>query len=171
MGKEGLMPALESGVRAPDIQLSFSDGKPFSLAEALKHGPVLAAFYKVSCPVCQFTFPYLERLFKAYGASGKVTFVGISQDNAQDTKAFNREFGVTFPSVLDTKGYAVSRAYGLTNVPSAFLISPDGEIEQTSVGWSKKDVLELSYKLSKISGLEESSVFVQNEKVPEYKPG
>lgn len=165
------MPALESGVRAPDIRLSSSDGKAFLLAEALERGPVLAAFYKVSCPVCQFTFPYLERLFKAYGASGKVTFIGISQDNAQDTKAFAREFGVSFPSLLDNKGYAVSRAYGLTNVPSVFLIAPDGEIEQTSVGWSKKDILELSRKLSKISGLKESSIFLPNEKVPEYKPG
>lgn len=164
------MPALESGVRAPDIQLAFPDGKPFSLAEALQRGPVLAAFYKVSCPVCQFAFPYLERLFKAYGASGKVSFYGISQDNAADTEAFHQEFGVSFPSLLD-KGYRVSRAYRLTNVPSMFLIGPDGEIEQTSVGWSKKEILELSHKLSEISGLPVSNVFLPNERVPEYKPG
>lgn len=165
------MPALENGVRAPDIRLSFPDGKPFSLAEALERGPVVAAFYKVSCPVCQFTFPYLERLFKAYGASGKVTFIGISQDNAQDTKTFAREFDVSFPSLLDNKGYAVSRSYGLTNVPSIFLISADREIEQTIVGWSKKDILELSRKLSTINGLKESSIFLPTEQVPEYKPG
>lgn len=165
------MPALESGVRAPDIRLAFPDGRPFSLAEALQRGPVLAAFYKVSCPVCQFAFPYLERLFKAYGASGKITFVGISQDDAADTKAFHREFGVTFPSLLDNKGYAVSRAYGLTNVPSVFLIAPDGGIDQTSVGWAKNDILDFSHKLSKISGLQEAKVFLPKEKVPEYKPG
>ena len=72
------MPALESGVLAPEINLSFLDGKKFSLKEALKHGPVVVAFFKVNCPVCQFAFPYLERIFKAYGASQKFALVGVS---------------------------------------------------------------------------------------------
>src|SRR5437588_11545506 len=90
------MPALEAGVQAPEIELQDLDGRKFSLKEARKQGPVVAAFFKVSCPVCQLAFPYLERIFKAYGKSGKFSFVGISQDNASDTTAFNRECGVTF---------------------------------------------------------------------------
>src|ERR1700740_942799 len=110
------MPALASGVRAPEIRLCFPDGTPFSLAEALKQGPVVAAFYKVSCPVCQFAFPYVERLYKAYGSGrGKTTFVGVSQDNAEASRAFQREFGVSFPSLLDEKGFPASNAYRLTN--------------------------------------------------------
>src|SRR5215813_11711534 len=127
------MPALEAGVAAPEIRLSLADGREFSLNQARKRGPVVAAFFKVSCPVCQMAFPYIERLYKAYSKSGKLTLVGVSQDNAGDTKSFNREFGVTFPVLLDAKGYAVSKAYGLTNVPTIFLISPDGDIERSIV--------------------------------------
>src|SRR6266852_4058998 len=123
------MSALGAGVEAPEIYLSYLDGRKFSLAEARKKGPVVAAFFKVSCPVCQMAFPYLERIFKAYNKSGTFTFVGVSQDNADDTRAFNRQCGVTFPVLLDVAGkYPVSNAYGLTNVPTVFVISPDGEI-------------------------------------------
>ena len=98
------MPALEAGVHAPEINLSFLNGGEFSLRDALKKGPVVAAFFKVSCPVCQMALPYLERVYKAYGKSGKLTFVGVSQDNAADTTAFNKRFGVTFPCCWRKRG-------------------------------------------------------------------
>jgi peroxiredoxin len=166
------MPALESGIRAPEINLSFIDGGKFSLREALQRGPVVAAFFKVSCPVCQLAFPYLERIFRAYGTSGKFIFAGVSQDGASDTKAFNREFGITFPTLLDEKGkYPASNAYGLTNVPTVFLISRDGEIEASLVSWSKPEMEQLNQKLAEISGLPPAQIFAPGERIPDYKPG
>ncbi len=165
------MPALAAGVQAPDIQLSALDGTKFSLESALKKGPVVAAFYKVSCPVCQLAFPYVERIFKAYKAAGKFTLVGVSQDDAADTKAFNRQFGVTFPVLLDAKGYPVSNAYGLTNVPTIFLISPQREIEASLVSWSKEEMEELNSTLAKISGVAAAQIFTAADQAPVFKPG
>jgi|SRR6185437_7577118 len=165
------MPALAAGVQAPDINLSFSDGKKFSLREALDKGPVVAAFFKASCPVCQFAFPYLDRIYRAYGKSGKFTFVGISQDNATETEVFNKRFGVTFPVLLEQKGYAVSNAYGLTNVPTVFMISPTGEIEFSSVSWSKSEMQELGRKLADLNHVAAATIFPAGENVPEFKPG
>src|SRR2546427_9954549 len=111
-----------AGHQAPTFALNGTNGQPFSLADALRKGPVVAAFFKISCPVCQFTLPFLERLYKRYGSDG-VAFLGISQDDARDTKDFAKEFGVTFPMLIDDEdGYLVSNAYGLTNVPTIFLI-------------------------------------------------
>jgi peroxiredoxin len=165
------MPALEAGVHAPEINLSFLDGGKFSLRDALKKGPVVAAFFKVSCPVCQMAFPYLERIYKAYGKSGKLTFLGVSQDNAADTAAFNKRFGVTFPVLLEEKGYAVSNAYKLTNVPTVFMISPAGEIEFSSVSWSKSEMQELSRKLAHVNNTAPATIFKPGESVAEFKPG
>jgi peroxiredoxin len=166
------MPALEAGVHAPDIELQDTEGGRFSLQEARKRGPVVAAFFKVSCPVCQLALPYLDRIFKAYGKSGKFTFLGVSQDNASDTKAFNRQFGVSFPVLLDPAGkYPASNAYGLTNVPTVFLISPEGEIEFSTVSWSKADVEQLGRRLANISDMPVEPIFRSGEKVPEFKPG
>jgi peroxiredoxin len=165
------MPALETGVHAPEIKLSFLEGGKFSLVESLKKGPVVAAFFKVSCPVCQMAFPYLERVYQAYGQSGKFTFIGVSQDDSADTKAFNKQCGVTFPVLLEEKGYAVSNAYGLTNVPTVFLISQAGEIEFTSVSWSKAEVEELSRKLARLNRVSPATIFPSGEQVPDFKPG
>lgn len=167
------MSALQAGVRAPEIKLSYLDGGRFVLTDVLKTGPVVAAFFKVSCPVCQYAFPYLERMFKAYGKSGKLTFVGISQDDAEDTQAFTREFGVTFPVLLDMEkeNYPVSNAYGLTNVPTVFMISADGEIEFSCVSWSKPDMEELARKLAELNGTLPRPLFLAGEKVAEFKPG
>jgi peroxiredoxin len=165
------MSALLAGVEAPEINLAGLDGTKFSLRDALKKGPVLAAFFKVSCPVCQMAFPYVERLFQAYGKQGKVTVIGVSQDNAADTRAFNREFGVTFPVLLDEKNYAVSRAYGLTNVPTLFLVSTAGEIETSIVSWSKADMEQLGSRLAQINALPPAEIFRRGEKVPDFRPG
>lgn len=166
------MPALEAGVQAPEIELQFLDGQKFSLKEARKTGPVVAAFFKVSCPVCQMAAPYLDRIFKAYQKSGKFTFVGVSQDNAADTQAFNKRFGVTFPVLLDPAGkYPVSNAYGLTNVPTTFLISQDGEIQFSTVSWSKADMEQLNRRLAMLSNESVLPVFQPGEKVAEFKPG
>ena len=132
---------------------------------------MLAAFFKVSCPVCQFAFPYIQRLFEAYG-SNKATIIGISQDNARDTQAFAREYGVTFPLALDEAGkYPVSDSYGLTNVPTLFWISAEGKIELNSVGWAKAELEQFNQKLAAQNGKAAARLFRAGENVPEFKPG
>ena len=166
------MPALEAGVAAPEIKLPLADDREFSLSQARKRGPVVAAFFKVNCPVCQLAFPYLERIYKAYSANARFTLVGISQNDDAETEAFNRKFGITFPTLLDdTRKYPASNAYGLTNVPSIFMISSEGDVEFSSVGWSKKDFEELNRKLAKISGAAPAQLFKSGEQVPDSKPG
>ena len=141
------------------------------MAEARKRGPVLAAFFKVSCPVCQLAFPYIQRLFEAYG-NKKATIIGISQDNARDTQAFAREYGVTFPLALDEAGkYPVSDSYGLTNVPTLFWISAEGKIELNSVGWAKAELEQFNQKLAAQNGKAAARLFRAGENVPEFKPG
>ena len=63
------MAALDRGTTAPDFSLPTIDGKQFSLREALTHGPVVAAFFKISCPTCQYAFPFLQRIYEAQGNS------------------------------------------------------------------------------------------------------
>jgi peroxiredoxin len=156
--------------RAPHFALNGTNGRPFSLAEALRRGPVVAAFFKISCPVCQFTLPFLERLYEAYG-DDRASFVGISQDDARDTKEFCAEFGLSFPTLLDEDGYPVSNQYGLTNVPTVFLIAPDGKVQVSSVGFVKADLEKISAELGRYRERTPVAVFRPDEVVPDYKPG
>ena len=165
------MAALPAGTKAPEINLPALGGGKFSLQDALKQGPVLAAFYKVSCPVCQYTFPFIERLHKAHGGK-KITLIGISQDNPRDTAAFVKEYGITFRNLLDDpNGYAVSNAYGLTNVPTLFLIGQDGQIEITSVGWVKQEVEDVNRKLAAAQQTPLPPIFQPGDDVRDFRAG
>ena len=165
------MSALATGKKAPDFTLPGADGRQFSLNEALKQSPVVLAFFKISCPVCQYAFPFLERIHQAYG-NRKVVIIGVSQNKKKDTELFINQFGLTFPVLLDdTNSYPVSNAYGLTNVPTIFWIDPDGTIEISSVGWVKQEVEEINQKAAQIGQAALQPVFQPDEQVPAYRPG
>jgi peroxiredoxin len=165
------MAALAVGAKAPDFTLKSLDGKSFSLGEELGRGPVVLVFFKVSCPTCQYALPFFERLHKAYRDRG-ISLVGVSQNDAKDTAAFVKEFGITFPVLLDdTHSYPASNAYGLTNVPTIFWIAQDGEIEVSSVGWLKADFEEINRKMAEAGKSAPAAMFRPGEEVRDFRAG
>src|SRR3954452_9914937 len=165
------MKALAAGAKAPEFALQAMDGQKFSLQDAIANGPVILVFFKVSCPTCQYALPFYERLHKAYGRNG-VTLVGVSQNDAKDTAAFAREFGITFPILLDdTHAYPASNAYGLTNVPTIFWVAQDREIELSSVGWVKADFESINRKMAEAGKIAPASVFQRGEDVRDFRAG
>jgi len=120
--------------------------------------PVLLAFFKISCPTCQFTFPYLQRM------ADKVPIVGISQDDSESTDGFRQAFGLTFPILLDPPRYLVSNSYALSHVPSLFLVEPDRRISLAADGFSRRVLEEIGQRFGAVP-------FKGGERVPEFKPG
>ena len=161
---------LEEGLKAPDFNLRDAAGTEYSLSDALAKAPVVLAFFKITCPVCQFTFPFLERLFKSYGEKA-ATFLAISQDDALDTREFCTEYGITFPAVLDADSYAVSNLYGITNVPSIFLVQPGGTITTSSLGFDKAKLESIAAQLAVATKRDPMTLFRAGEVVPSFKPG
>ncbi|MBI4462820.1 MAG: TlpA family protein disulfide reductase [Acidobacteria bacterium] len=161
---------LGPGTKAPDFTLTGLDGKKYSLAQALAQGPVLLAFFKESCPVCQFALPFIERIHRGGNSQGGIHIWGVSQDDQRDSRAFAREYGLSFPVLLDESGYPVSNAYGLTNVPTLFLVEPDGQIALTSIGFNKAEIESVAHRMGQRVG-KKLVAFPPGENVPDYKPG
>jgi peroxiredoxin len=170
IGVAETMTSLDAGKIAPGFSLNSLEGKEYSLATAMKHGSVVVAFFKISCPVCQFTFPFLERLYKRYGGEG-VTFLGVSQDDARATKRFTEDYGVTFPVLLDEENYPVSNGYGLTNVPTTFLIESDATVRTVCMGFDKAGFEAIGNNLAKRRKQAPAALFLPGEQVPAHKPG
>ncbi len=143
---------LDAGATAPTFELPDLHGARHAFPAA---EPVIIAFFKASCPICQLTLPFLERLARA-----GMTVYGISQNDAGTAKDFNRQYGITFPTLLDDSGYPVSNAYRITSVPSVFRLDPGGQITWTMEGFQKARLLEL-----------DPEVFRANENVPAWKAG
>jgi peroxiredoxin len=155
---------LAGGARAPSFHLRALDGSMYSLEEILARGPAVLAFFKVSCPVCQLTSPFLERLHQRRQEGG-LQFIGISQDAGAPTREYNQEFGVTFPTLLDDPGdYPASNAFGISHVPSLFLVEQDGSVSWSVDGFSKRELEALGRR----AGV---APFLPGEYVPEWKAG
>ena len=151
------MKQLASGISAPDFELPTINGQSFRLSEATSGGQVALVFYKASCPTCQFTFPYLQRIYE----ESRPRLIAVSQDDANETREFADRFGITFDVVLDEHPYDVSTAYGVEFVPAVFMIGTDGIIQLSDYGFSKE-------ALSKIAGRE---VFRSDDGIPARRPG
>ena len=170
LGAENRMTHIVPGNVAPGFSLKSLEGKEFSLNAVLQRGPVVLSFFKVSCPVCKFTFPFLERLFKTYGADG-VTFLGVSQDNVAASRDFAHDFGITFPVLIDANGYPASNAYGLTTVPTFFLINQDATVQVASVGFGKAEIESIANTLADRRNITRAPIFRSDESIPAHKPG
>lgn len=164
------MSSIDAGHTAPDFTLKTSDNRAFSLGKLCEHGPVVAAFFKVSCPVCQFTFPFLERLHKQYAGDG-VIILGISQNDASGTRKFCKDYGLTFPVVLDESGYPVSNAYGITSVPTVYLIDSGRSVKVSCMGFGKQELESIAAALAEQRKLPPAPLFLPGEVIPAYKPG
>src|SRR5947209_18651356 len=117
------MPALSPGANAPEFSLARSgSGSPIALS---KSDSAILIFFKIECPVCQYAMPYFERLYRTVAKDNpQLKYVGISQNDAEETSRFGEQFGLTFPVAIDpAPAYVVSNAFGLTNVPTFFLVS------------------------------------------------
>jgi peroxiredoxin len=186
------MKQLPVGVMAPEFILQTSDGQAFRLSEQVQHGPVVLAFFKISCPTCQFTFPYLQQIYNSSPpesggetrqarrggsktlppkdtfpgptptASPGLRIYGVSQDDIEDTRAFAHEFGVHFPILIDEHPHSVSSSYGLEYVPAIFIVGSEGRIQLSDYGFSKATLSEIA---------KPQQLFSADDGIPATRPG
>ena len=145
-----------------------TSGAPQALSEQ-RGRPLLAAFFKVTCPTCMLAFPYLERLYQTYGPHG-LTVWGISQDTLDDSLAFAREQGVTFPILLDTT-WDVSTNYAIEHVPTTLLFGRAGKVICTAVAFAKDDLNEIARMVVLETGSEPAIIAPAGDGKPAFRPG
>jgi peroxiredoxin len=154
---------LRPGDRAPALELEDLEGGTRATAGSRPRSTLLV-FFKVSCPTCQYTMPYVERL--ASGTNPEAPeILAISQDDAANTAQFQKRFGLSIPMLLDpAPGYAASNRYRITHVPSFFLIEPDGTIALSFDGFEKAQLEQVAARFG-------AELLAEGERVPASRPG
>ncbi len=156
----GYQPTLREGQAAPNVPFRTLDGTPVRLAELAAAGPVLLVFFKDTCPTCHLTLPLLDRI-----REGRLKLCGVSQDDEARTRAFARDYGISFDLLVDpADGYVASNAFGVTHVPSMFVVEPDMRISWAATGFVRLDM----ESLGEIAGL---PVLDESDDLPATKPG
>jgi cytochrome c biogenesis protein CcmG, thiol:disulfide interchange protein DsbE len=120
------------GRLAPPLPSAGLLGPSVTLA-ALRGKPVFVTFWASWCTQCEHEATTLERF--SQNLHGRAHLVGVdsSDVSVSDARSFINRYHWTFPNVRDPDGLVGNR-YGLSDLPTTFLIDAQGHIRQTLRG-------------------------------------
>lgn len=129
----------ETNRPAPDFALATLSGGELKLDD-YRGQVVLLNFWGTWCEPCKREMPALQSAYEQFGGQGlAVIGVNLTDDervqggDEAKIRLFLEQFGVTYPTVLDTEG-AVTNAYRVFPLPTSFFIDPEGRIRYVHVG-------------------------------------
>jgi peroxiredoxin len=119
--------AEEEGMVAPNFTLKSLDGEEVSLSQ-FRGKYVLINFWATWCGPCKIEMPSLEALYQRFKDKNFV-LLAISNDmfGATIVKPFVKANHLNFTILIDQRLKA-SNAFGVTSLPSTFMIDPKGKI-------------------------------------------
>lgn len=129
------------GTKAPEFALIGLDGETYQVGG--KRGkPLLLNFWASWCDPCKEEAPDLVKLAEKYSDTLDVLAVNVTfYDKLDEAKTFVKDYGYTFPVLLDEKE-EVYRKYNGVAFPTNVLIDPDGKIQDVVVGTLPPEELE-----------------------------
>lgn len=151
-----LMGSIARAENAPQLVLENIDGSTFSLAEALKEGPVVFDFWATWCKPCIKGLPKMQELASAYAKRG-VQVLTINIDgprNRPKVRPFMRRYKIDLPVLLDNTN-EVLQLFHLAGVPASMIIASDGTVFYKHEGYRSGDADKLRKKLDELLALEE----------------
>ncbi len=120
---------VNAGEIAPDFETTLVDGNTFRLSD-LRGKYVLLDFWGSWCPPCRKENPKLVRLHEKYADQLVIVTVALEKDAVSWKKAVKKDGFVWVHQIVDQNKYvmmsSIARKYGVTEIPSKFLISPEG---------------------------------------------
>lgn len=99
---------------------------------------VVLNFWYAACAPCRTEAPLLEKLSTSY-ADKDVQFIGVNvRDKAEFASTFTREFGVSYPTLLDSDTGNIQFAYAsaspVTATPTTLVIDRSGRVAARILG-------------------------------------
>ncbi len=121
---------------APDFKLETLEGEEIRLS-SLKGRVVLLDFWATWCAPCREAIPHLVHLYKTYHEKG-LEVIGMNMDKGDIdvVRRFAKSMDIPYP-VLVTP-HEVSKAYGVTGLPTTIIVDREGKIRQKFVGFTSQ---------------------------------
>ena len=115
---------LKAGTSAPDFRLPRLDGRGDLALNDLRGRRALLIFSSSHCGPCNTLAPELEKFHRQHP---ELEMLMISRGEPKENRAKVKEYGLTFPVVLQ-QHWEISRRYAMFATPVAYLIDEQGVI-------------------------------------------
>lgn len=122
----------EKGKEAPDFSLPTLDGGADNLRN-YRGRTVILNFWATWCGPCRAEMPDIQAVFAQMRDRGVVVLAVNQGESREKVAEFAREFGLTFPILLD-ENRSVGNQYGVRAYPTTLFIDKNGVVRQVTVG-------------------------------------
>lgn len=123
----------EEGQLPPAFTLPDLSGSDVSLSD-FEGKVVVLDLWATWCPPCRQEIPFLVSLYEEFKDQGLVVVgVGLDQGGAPTLIPYVDENGITYPILVGNR--EVQAEYGVTGIPTTFLIGRNGRIAAKHVGY------------------------------------
>jgi peroxiredoxin len=141
---------LEPGAAAPGFAIKDIAGEPFNFEIERTKSPYLLVFFSIFCDPCRRELAIVQRLQEKYRDAGwRVAAVALDGEPLkQGVAGFARQEGYGFRVLLDELDardmFKVADPYGVSEMPSTFVIEKGGRILFSRRGLVREEELEKS---------------------------
>lgn len=123
------------------VALPALDGKTKTALKDLRGKVVVLNFWASWCEPCKAESPVLERAQQRLQRDGTGTVLGVTyKDFAAESRKFERENDVTYPSLRDDK-LELAPKFGTNKLPETFVLDAQGRVVAISRGQIKEAFL------------------------------
>lgn len=122
---------IAAGTPGPAFEATSLTGNKVSLAD-YKGKVVLLNFWATWCKPCMQEMPLLNKMHKSSDIQIETLFINVGESKGTVSE-YMKEQQFSFPVVIDATG-KISALYGVTALPSTFILNTKGEIAKVVFG-------------------------------------